>query len=129
MREILFRGKCKNNGELVYGNLITDGEDVYILVKEDLLKGLDIGGWIDGVQSYEVIPETVGQYIGLDKNGTKIFEGDIARVFDGEYIDGVVGYSLEHGTFTIDNTSLLFWLPNVEIIGNVYDTPELLEEK
>lgn len=129
MREILFRGKCKDNGELVYGNLITDGEDVYILVKEDLLKGLDIGGWIDGVQSYEVIPETVGQYIGLDKNGTKIFEGDIVRVFDGEYINGVVGYSLEHGTFTIDNTSLLYWLPDVEIIGNVYDNPELLEEK
>lgn len=128
-REILFRGKRVDNGEWVYGNLITDNEDMYILTQENLSKGIDIGGWIDGVQCYEVVPETVGQFTGLtDIHKRKIFEGDIACVYDGEYINGVVGYSNEYGSFTIDGTSLLFWLPNVEVIGNIYDNPELLED-
>ena len=129
MREILFRGKRKDNGEWVYGNLITDGEDVYVLPKEDLLKGLDIGGWIDGVQAYEVVPETVGQYTGLtDKNGVKVFEGDIVCIFDGEYFSGVVKYSNEQGSFTVDDTSLHYWVSDIEVIGNIHDNFELLNK-
>ena len=80
MREIVFRGKRVDNGEWVYGNLITDDDDVYILPQKNLSKGIDIGGWIDGVQSYEVNPETVGQYTGLkDLHGTRIFEADIVK--------------------------------------------------
>lgn len=79
MREIIFRGKTLDKGEWVYGNLIADDDDVYILTQDNLCRGIDIGGWIDGVQSCEVIPKTVGQYTGLkDRNGlTKIFEYDI----------------------------------------------------
>ena len=122
MRNILFRGKRKDNGEWIEG-VAFPGEDWSITI----CKQNHIDGSLDW---YEVDPASVGQYTGLtDKNGTRIFKGDIARVFDGEYINGVVGYSLEHGAFTIDNTSLLYWLPDVEIIGNVYDNPELLEEK
>lgn len=122
MRNILFRGKCIDNGEWIEG-VAFPGEDWSITI----CKQNHIDGSLDW---YEVDPASVGQYTGLtDKNGTRIFKGDIARVFDGEYINGIVGYSLERGTFTIDNTSFLYWLPDVEIIGNVYDNPELLEEK
>lgn len=135
MREILFRGKRVDNGEWVYGNLITDGEDVFILVKEDLLKGLDVGGWIDGAQSYEVIPETVGQYTGLrDKNGVKIFEGDVVmkRTYHKKKpCEVVFGVGCFHcgwggGSSTADHPYLLND-KRIEVIGNKFDNPELLK--
>jgi uncharacterized phage protein (TIGR01671 family) len=133
MREILFRGKRVDNGEWVYGNLITDDDDVYILPQKNLSKGIDIGGWIDGVQSYEVNPETVGQYTGLkDLHGTRIFEADIVKVYDiycNETVVGVVEFC--DGSFHIydkDFTSYDRWMYcKVEVIGNIHDNPELLE--
>lgn len=127
MREILFRGRRKDNGKWVYGSLLKQAGEY---ISKDEVTPNEC--WICGMRGEKdlIVSETIGQYTGLcDKNGKEVFEGDIARVFDGEYINGVVGYSLEHGVFTIDNTSLLYWLPDVKIIGNVYDNPELLEEK
>lgn len=130
MREIIFRGKRKDNGEWVYGNLITDGEDVFILVKEDLLKGLDVGGWIDGAQSYEVIPETVGQYTGLtNKNGKKVFEGDILK---GLYSNGNAEVKMINGSWAgyagKGWTDIGYVVERVEVIGNAHDNPELLQD-
>lgn len=114
MREILFRGKRFMDGEFVDGSLFIDEKKD----KHEILVG-----YVNYRVGWEVDPETVGQYTGLtDKNGTKIFEGDIVRynTFDdfdcfsavkfGEYKqDGsggeynpknVVGWYVDVGNFT-----------------------------
>lgn len=123
-REILFRGKRKDNGEWVEGFYFENFDKCYIMST----KYLDnpITKFI-----FEVIPETVGQYTGVtDKNGRKIFEGDIVREFGGETYQGC---------YEIDNV-LIVKIPDMllnfvigydcerEIIGNIHDNPELLKE-
>lgn len=145
-REILFRGKRIDNGEWVEGCLLYGGEGRAFIVKKDGAYGeCDYCGecacvYPDSIQ-YEVIPETRGQYTGLkDKNGKKIFEGDIVSFID--YTSTESGYSEQQcvGEVMWINEEACFSVTNrlaaesyeviaeCAIIGNIHDNPELLEE-
>ncbi len=137
MREILFRGKRTDNGDWVVDNSV--------LFFRNSTK---IYGVMNGWREIEVIPDTVGQYTGLtDKNGTKIFEGDIVTYEDAVadyegYRDdvflnrGEVELSAWDGTcFTNRQTVEMDDLyesettVDCEVVGNIYDNPELLRSE
>lgn len=137
MREILFRGKRVDNGKWVKGFL---SKSRNIEEKPALLKPC-IDYEEKGVMMSSIVaPETVGQFTGLtDKNGNKIFEGDIVtydKEYGGETREKGTVYWCE-GAFGVENvqdeedSGLLGVFVNhqLEIIGNIHDNPELLEEK
>ena len=78
----------------------------------------------------EVIPETVGQYTGLkDKNGKRIFEGDICKHrsnYSGNTVISVVAYTDGHFLALVCENSGFELSEKLEIIGNIHDNPELL---
>ena len=120
-REILFRG-MDDNKRLIQGYFFQIWEDCFIL-----------WGTTNGVPNMtKVDPTTVGQFTGLcDKDGVKIFEGDVVFVGYGEYYQGTHEYST---TMTIDMADYeeLNALCNanvVEVIGNIHDTPDLAKEE
>ena len=148
MREILFRAKAINrnegwsyrtnykNGDWVYGLVITMYDDRFPNLPAEMKN-------TDGVSGIDVDYKTIGEYTGLtDKNGTKIFEGDIVKFrhdseFDKkvyyrnyavEFINTYVTYGLR-----LRNKGIHFPFKkatalqhDAEVIGNIYDDPELL---
>lgn len=145
MREILFRGKRKDNGEWVEGYLgqdtiIGNGKTWLGYVIKPIPKKLWDFGW------FEIDPATIGQYTGLtDKNGKRIFEGDVYQYFDDEI--QVVEWSEDfsrimlhsHGEHEVKNGRKMIkvkhdgWcdlddypLEEMEYLGNVHDNPELI---
>ena len=129
MREILFRGKRLDNGEWIEGSYFRLGnKDVYILTGK-----LPIFACSLAYESYQVIPETVGQYTGLtDKNGKKIFEGDIVR-YGGTYHQVVFEKRWSNAYFGIMMDGIETWsfssitsAYRMKVLGNIHDNPELL---
>jgi len=139
MREILFRGKRKDNGEWIYGSLSIE-YDKSTFISFWVLECTDasVNLWEPKNEYYEVIQGSVGQYIGLsDKNGLKIYSGDIIM---GAFASNLlVGFNTESASFgACLNTSMdiikTYWFNNDIIIdkdqwvviGNIHDNPELL---
>lgn len=137
-REILFRGKRVDNGEWIFGDFrhIFHGEYRTHIV--DNSNGLN-----NGVCGLEVASSTVGQFTGLtDKNGRKIFEGDIIKweylcndhlVYQVVYEKGTAGFVTRRNFNNRDGIDCYSDSVFVddgdmsEVIGNIYDNPELLE--
>ncbi len=127
MREILFRGKRVDNGKWITGFLSKTSTRFKYCI-EYIEHGIMVYGEVD--------PETVGQFTGLtDKNGTRIFEGDIVTLpeetepYEMRYViqweeDNARFIATAEGdTYSFDN----IWGCQVEVISNVHDNPELLE--
>lgn len=131
-REILFRGKRADNGEWIEGYYCGKYNKTFFSPAEDSAQIIDKDLWW-----HEVTSETVGQYTGLtDKNGKKIFEGDILgrRAENGRMINegevkygafncsccsGVYGWYFECG-----DIRLLEGDTDLEVIGSIHDDNE-----
>ena len=135
MREILFHGKRTDNGEWVEGDVLQtryhSGHIEYQIMPQTPVSS-----------AYPVLSETIGQYTGLtDKNGVRIFEGDICRfkrfndihvgeiVFNVTTASFVMRYQSIVGAYGEKATQkmLLSVCDDIEVIGNIHDNPELLE--
>ena len=157
MREILFRGKRKDNGEWVEGNLVLSPnadegyQAIVIPCYYNYMYTSDYNNDVGFETWYKIEPETVGQFTGLtDKNGKKIFEGDYWIETNGDYLvyvvefrDGQFGFvcygitgvlmpygydETAGGWDEIDfNPFTDFYMDKIEITGNIHDNPELLK--
>ena len=148
MRDIKFRGKRIDNGEWIEGYYY---KAKYCRTDNELCDYITVPHpkeYNEPSSHYIVNPETVGQYTGLtDKNGTKIFEGDMIKPFDDEIDKMVVefhlgqfllclygerGYMAEYGWEESGNYGCFEAEPlssygdDIEVIGNIHDNPEPL---
>lgn len=136
-REILFRGKRTYNGKWVEGSLVVTSQGgAYIISTVEDKRDATV---LVNQCSLNVDPETVGQFTGsTDKNGKKIFEGDIIEVGDNPNYGGVAKKRI--GIFIVEfykgcfmkrknGTSTYYhFIPSDEhtIIGNIHDNPDML---
>lgn len=148
MREILFKAKRVKDGEWIEGYLFDNGFDGE--EKKYFIGGLIIEKYngtacdeqvITGIDFCEINPETICQFTGLcDKNGKKIWENDICDRKE-KYPEVV---KMTNGDWTLDYSyaigrdygnsycNLGFYVNErkcVEVIGNIFDNPELLQEE
>ena len=151
MREILFRGKSGDKWIYGYYLFVKEQNKHYILTGKIASYSVDCSHSnlkTNGFEWFEVAPETVGQYTGLkDKNGKKIFEGDIVLteyigIFYKDYVVfGKIGYDYQNNGLTgfalnkqYDDMSKCYIIEygndfsKCEIIGNIHDNKNLIGE-
>lgn len=155
MREILFRAKAINrdpnreyrtnyiNGDWVYGLIERIYDERFPNIPSSMIDQY-------GVSNIDVDYKTISEYTGLtDKNGKKIFDGDIVKCYDknvDESFFAIIMFGNPNGFYnygwqlkpigkTDFNVDILCWVDMedtgayIEIIGNIFENPELLEEK
>ena len=130
--DILFRAKAINRDKGYHKTTYKNGDWVYGLVTrlyDERFENLPAEMTdINGVSGIEVDYKTIGQYTGLtDKNGVKIFEGDIVKHYSSVY---EISYIKKYTRFAGRDGSCIFAgipLENTEVIGNIHDNPELFE--
>ncbi len=151
MREILFRGKSAEDGKWFTGQLLHFKSPVSEKELNIVVEGCewdDSNEWFNIGRRAKVVPETVGQYTGLtDKNGKKIFEGDIINSGSYEFLVshgkcggcnntdnyGYIGFYLKpvneetklHMRYGLRDD--ICYYTEAEVIGNIHDNPELLK--
>lgn len=140
MREILFRGKRCDNGEWVQGYYIRADHHWHNhgIHKDWITLGASAnGGWFALHNKYAVKAETIGQFTGLtDKNGKKIFEGDIIEWFaqgESERPDfGYIEYDEQSFAWRVCwqkyDPDFMEGMQQeyISVIGNIHDNPDLL---
>lgn len=121
MREILFRGKRKDNGEWIEGLTLQWGGDIDLQHEKHLF--LTPYGYSFPL---DINPETICQYTGLtDKNGRKIFEGDILKIPEKKNHN----VKFEYGQFCVGiNCPVAYIRTECKVIGNFFDNPDLINE-
>ncbi len=134
MRELLFRGQTRRYGERlknvagdpmpsnwVYGGIFhqTKGGSFSIIYS------------YEPIEKHPVYADTVGQYTGInDKNDTKIFEHDIVCILSTDE-RGVIKWDEDNARFVIEVDGIItdfdsYWGKDLEVIGNIYDNPDLI---
>ena len=136
IREVIFRGKRADSGERIEGDLLQIKYYNKPIIECKIMPQTPVSS------AYPVLPETIGQFTGLaDKNGVRIFEGDICRfkrfndihvgeiVFNVTTASFVMRYQSIVGAYGEKATQkmLLSVCDDIEVIGNIHDNPELLE--
>ena len=126
MREIKFRGKTLHSDEWCFGSLVDYGDG------EMEIQGFDV--FREGVDEWEEMSidlDTLGQFTGMcDCEGNEIFEGDIVRTSIAKDDIGLVEWNSERSAFVVHmkGSSQCYPLDKRDkIIGNIHDTPSLLE--
>lgn len=154
MRTTKFRGFVAELGKFVYGDLLlNNGHPIIVIQVERSYIGTTYAGagshWHIETPAYKVKPETVGEFTGLhDKNGNEIYEGDILDAYHSSFEKTQRGFVFfDNGTFMLCSVNkegvkraVRYWndgshdwysMENydsfeLEIIGNIYENPELL---